>query len=194
MKRSFLPITLAASLAVVALGALPSQAHGTAAAGAMAGLTHPLLGADHLLMLLALGTAASQFSLQLLPWALGGGLIGALCGLSGWSVPLVETVAALAVMAVAGVTLAGSQRGAAPRALQLLASLVVGGGMGIHALLHGLEAPASGSGLLWWGGALLSSVVVCGVTAMLLRRVPQGWGRVVALGVLMAGGVLAVGS
>lgn len=194
MKRSFPSITLAASLAVVALGALPSQAHGTAAAGAMAGLTHPLLGVDHLLMLLALGTAASQLSFQVLPWALGGGLIGALCGLNGWSVPLVETLAALAVMAVAAVTLAGSRRGETPRALQLLASLVVGGGMGIHALLHGLEAPASGSGLLWWGGALLSSVVVCGVTAMLLRRVPQGWGRLVALGVLMAGGVLVVGA
>ncbi|MFM7464223.1 MAG: HupE/UreJ family protein [Cyanobium sp.] len=190
MKRFFFPITALAALAVVSLGALPSGAHGTAGGGAMAGLAHPLLGVDHLLMLLAVGTAASQLSLLLLPWAWGGGVIGALAGHGGFPAPLLETLATLAIMAVAALTLVWGQRGSANRSIPLFSGVVVGAGVAIHGLLHWMEAPADGSRLLWWAGALLSSVVLSGGTALLLRRVPQSWGRVVALTTLMAGGVL----
>jgi len=195
MKRFFLPLALLAALAAIALGALPSEAHGTAAGGALAGLTHPLTGVDHLLMLLAEGTAASQISMLLLPWALGGGVLGALFGSGGSTMPLLETLAALAIMAVAGLTLQGGARGRGDRALQVLSAGLVGGGMAIHGLLHGLEAPAGTASALWWAGALLSSAVVCGGTALLLRSLPQGWGRAMALALLMAGGlqVVAVG-
>ena len=194
MKRCFFPITALSALAVLVLGALPSEAHGTAGGGALAGLLHPLLGLDHLLMLLAVGTAASQLSFLLLPWALGGGLVGALAGHGGSTVPLLEPLAALAIMAVAALTLVWSQRGSANRAIPLFSGAVVGAGVAIHGLLHGIEAPADGSGLLWWAGALLSSVVLSGGTALVLRRVPQGWGRMAALTTLMAAGVLILAS
>lgn len=194
MKRFFLPVSTMAALAAIGLGSLPAQAHGMAAGGPMAGFLHPLLGADHLLMLLAVGTAASQLSLQLLLWALGGGVIGALGSTGGWTLPLLETLAALAIVAVAGLTLVRNHRGSADRAIQLLTGGVVSAGVAIHGLLHGLEAPTEGNGLLWWGGALLSSLVVCGGTALVLQQVPQTWRRAMALAMLMAAGVLAFAS
>lgn len=194
MKRFFLPVSTMAALAAIGLGSLPAQAHGMAAGGPMAGFLHPLLGADHLLMLLAVGTAASQLSLQLLLWALGGGVIGALGSTGGWTLPLLETLAALAIVAVAGLTLVRNHRGSADRAIQLLTGGVVSAGVAIHGLLHGLEAPPEGNGLLWWGGALLSSLVVCGGTALVLQQVPQTWRRAMALAMLMAAGVLAFAS
>lgn len=41
------------------MGIHPVLAHGSAAGGALGGLTHPLLGLDHLFMLMAAGTAVS---------------------------------------------------------------------------------------------------------------------------------------
>jgi urease accessory protein len=194
MKRFFFPITALAMVAVLAMGALPSEAHGTAGAGALAGLVHPLLGVDHLLMLLAVGTAASQLSFLLLPWALGGGVVGALAGHGGSAAPLLESLAALAIMAVAALTLVWSQKRSSTRAITLFSGAVVGAGVAIHGLLHGMEAPADGSRLLWWAGALLSSVVISGGSALLLRQMHQGWGKLVALSTLMAGGLLVLAS
>lgn len=194
MKRFFLPTAALAAFAVLALGAPPAEAHGTAGGGALAGLLHPLLGLDHLLMLLAVGTAASQLSFLLLPWALGGGLIGALAGQGGSTVPLLEPLAALAVMAVAALTLTWSQRGAANRAIPLFTGVLVAAGVAVHGMLHGMEVPADGSPVVWWAGALLSSVLISGGSALLLRQMPQGWARLVALSTLMAGGLLVVGS
>ena len=195
MKRFFLPTTALSLMAALAMGALPSEAHGTAGAGALAGLAHPLLGVDHLLMLLAVGTAASQLSFLLLPWALGGGVVGAISCNLGWSLPLLEALAPLAVVAVAGLTLLWSGKGSADRTSRWLSGIAVGTAVAIHGVLHGLEAPGDGGGaLLWWGGALLTSAVLCGGTALLLRRGPGEVGRAFALVLLMAGGVLLSGS
>jgi urease accessory protein len=193
MKRFFFPLASFAALAAAALGTLPAQAHGSAAGGALAGLAHPLMGADHLLMLLALGTAASQLTFPVFPWALGGALVGALWSLSGWTVPLLETLAALSIMAVATLPLIRSRGGALPTTSQLTGG-VVGAGVAIHSLLHGLEAPADGSALLWWGGALLSSLVIGGGTVLLLRGLPRGWGRWLALALFIGGGVCVFAS
>ncbi len=56
----------------------PAQAHDAASTGALAGLVHPLLGLDHLAMLLTVGAAGALLSPALLLWALGGGVVGAL--------------------------------------------------------------------------------------------------------------------
>lgn len=145
-------------------------------------------------MLLAVGTAASQISFQLLAWALGGGLLGALAGVSGWSAPLLESLAVVAIVAVAGMGLLWPARREADQAIRCLQGAVIGAGVALHALLHGLEAPTHGAVLWWWAGALVSSAVVCGVTALVLRRLPQGWGRTVAIGVLTAAGLLVLAS
>jgi urease accessory protein len=57
------------------------MAHG----GNIAGFLHPLLGGDHLLLLIGVGATAHDISGQLLLWALigaiGGGFFGAMGGL-----------------------------------------------------------------------------------------------------------------
>ncbi len=67
-----------------------AQAHGLAAGGGIGGLTHPLLGLDHLFILMAVGTAASYISAQLLLRALGGAVVGAAIGFTGLSLPSAE--------------------------------------------------------------------------------------------------------
>ncbi|MFM7237494.1 MAG: hydrogenase/urease accessory protein, partial [Cyanobium sp.] len=89
--------------------------------------------------------------------------------------------------------LSWSQRGSANRVFLLFSGVLVGVGVAVHGMLHGMEAPADGSRLMWWAGALISSVVICGGTALALRQVPGEMGRRLALALLMAGGVLLVG-
>lgn len=190
MKRIFLPTLACSAMVALALGALPAEAHGTAAGGFMAGLGHPLLGLDHLLMLLAVGVAASQLNILLLAWALGGGLVGALAGQGGWTWPVMESLAALAIVAVAALTLVWSGQGHGDRVIQRLSGLVVGIGLAIHGSLHGMEAPTGDTRLLWWAGVFLTSSLVCGSTAVLMSRMGQGWSKMLALTTLMAGGIL----
>jgi urease accessory protein len=195
MKRfPVLPAALAAALLL--LGSLPAQAHGVAGGGLLGGVLHPLFGLDHLCMLIAVGTAASFISSQLLLWALGGALLGAAFGFAGSSLPAAELLAALAISAVALVTLLASRlvRRTGTTVLPLMAGISVAAGVAVHALLHGLEAPRDGSTLLWWGGALLSSVLVSGVSCLLFRRLPLAWTRFAALALLVAGAVLATGA
>jgi urease accessory protein len=187
MKRFSFLLSATLGTAAVGLAALPSQAHGTAAGGALAGLTHPLLGLDHLFMLIAVGAAAALLSPRLLLWALGGGVLGAVWAGASWSGPLAESLAALAIVAVAGLTLALSGGWRTNPMSNLLPGWVVGAGVAIHGHLHGLEAPTDGSGLLWWSGALFSSVLLCGGTTLLLRHLSPWWGRSVALAVLLGG-------
>jgi urease accessory protein len=187
MKPFSLLLTATLGASVVGLAALPSQAHGLTTGGVVAGLAHPLLGVDHLLMLIAVGTSAALLSPLLLLWALGGGLVGALWGSTSAGAPMVEAMAGLAILAVAGLTLAARHGWGTNQLVHLLTGLVVGGGVALHGHLHGLEAPADGGSLFWWSGALLSSAVVCGSTTLLLRRLSPRWGRSVALAVLLGG-------
>lgn len=187
-----LPAAVAATSLLV-LGSLPVQAHGVADGGLLGGALHPLFGLDHLCMLLAVGTAASYLSSQLLVWALGGALLGAALGLGGSSPPAAELLAALAISGVALLTLLASRlnRGGDRALLPLASGFIVAAGVAVHALLHGLEAPRDGSTLLWWGGALLSSALVSGVTCLLVRCLPLAYTRFVALTLLVSGAVLA---
>lgn len=183
------PARLAAAAAAALLPLLlqaPARAHAVAGGGAIPGLLHPLLGVDHLLMLLAVGAAAAVLSPVLLPWALAGAVSGALFGGAGLHLPGVEGLAALAVLAVAGWTglvsrLAAHRRGGWP--LEHLSGALVAVALMLHGLLHGLEAPTGAGSLAWWAGALLASTVVCAGTTLLLRRlgirpslpaIPQG--------------------
>ncbi len=189
MKR-FTPalITLAAGAAPLLSGS-PVAAHGLAVGGAAGGLMHPLLGLDHVLMLLAVGAAAALLSSRLLLWAGAGALLGALAGVHGGPVPAAEVCASLAVAAMGGLLLAAL--GGHP-ALNALGGPLVAAGVALHALLHGQEAPLDGSSPLWWSGALFSSVLVCGGSFQLFGRLPRSLGRAAAVGFLLAGGALAL--
>jgi urease accessory protein len=198
MKRFTTPLIALAAGAATLLGSHPAQAHGSAAPGVLGGLIHPLLGLDHLLMLLAVGAAASVLSARLLLWAALGAIAGAAAGAWGVQVPAAEVWAALAVAALGGFTLVAT-RAATPAlaslrqsGLDILFGLVVAGGVAIHALLHGQEAPADATTLLWWSGALISSVVVCGGAYRVFRSLPVVVTQAATVVLVALGGGLAL--
>jgi urease accessory protein len=195
MKRLLSPLVALTAGSAAILGTHPALAHGIASGGVTGGLTHPLLGLDHLVMLMAVGTAASLISSQLLLWAVGGAAIGAALGSAGTSVAFAEMLAALAISAVGALTLLAGRfaKTSNPDALTTISGFVVGAGVSLHAMLHGLEAPKDSSTLLWWSGALLSSALVCGGTYLLLKKLPVSVSKAAGVAFLAIGGFLAFG-
>lgn len=194
MKDLNQPQTLAllgAASAVACLGlALPAQAHDAAShVGLLTGALHPLVGLDHLLLLIAVGGAAAAISPLLLGWALAGGLIGA--GLTGLAsqLPRLELIAALAISAVALLALKRPQAQIQPL---VPAGSLVALAVAVHAMLHGLAAPTDGGLVLWWLGALSSSAAAAAGSYALLRRLPAGWTQRLALLLVVLGGAAAL--
>jgi urease accessory protein len=182
-----LALAAAAGLGLSLLSAIPAQAHGMADAGLLAGASHPLLGLDHLLLLLGVGGVAAYVSASVLLFALGGALVGAVVGSLGIDLPGAEVLAALAVSGL-GVLLLLLQK--SPRSPQLgLVGSAVAAAVAVHALLHGQEASGT---LTWWLGAGLASSAVVGVTFVLLRRVSSRWTQAMAAGLSLAGLALAL--
>jgi urease accessory protein len=182
-----LALAAAAGLGLSLLSAIPAQAHGMADAGLLAGASHPLLGLDHLLLLLGVGGIAAYVSASMLLFALGGALVGAVVGSLGLDLPGAEVLAALAVSGL-GVLLLLLQK--SPRSPQLgLVGSAVAAAVAVHALLHGQEASGT---LTWWLGAGLASSAVVGVTFVLLRRVSSRWTQALAAGLSLAGLALAL--
>jgi urease accessory protein len=169
----------------------PAQAHGIAHGGIAAGFLHPISGVDHLLLLIAVGAAASCISSQLLLWGLAGAIGGGVFGALGGTLPAQEFLAALAITAVAVLVLRCLRSQQDPQ-LGACAALVAAA-VAVHAMLHGLEAPADGSAVLWWLGAFSGSVLVSGGSFLLLRRLPLAWTRGVAVLLALCGGVAALG-
>jgi len=170
----------------------PAQAHGLASGGLAAGFLHPLSGIDHLLLLIAVGAASTSISSWLLLWALVGGIGGGVFGALGGGLPAAEILAAMAISAVALLVVRQHRSGQTP-ALGFCGTLIAAA-VAVHAMLHGLEAPAGGSAALWWMGALSGSVLVSGGSFLLLRRLPMAWTRGVAVLLALGGGVAALGS
>jgi len=175
-----------AGLAMSLLSTLPAGAHGGAGATAIDGALHPLLGLDHLLLLVGVGAAASRDG-RLLPAALVGALLGGVIGAFGGALPAGETLAALSVSALGLWLLLRGRLAPASPLLQPLAGALVAASMAIHALLHG--QPAHGQPF-WWIGASLSAVGVVGLSFALLRR--AGARTIGGLALLLALGGLAL--
>jgi urease accessory protein len=202
MKRFTTPLIALSAGAALLLGSHPAQAHGSAVGGVLGGFTHPLLGLDHLSMLMAVGAAASVLSARLLLWAAAGAIGGAVAGALGLPVPGAEVLAAMAVAAMGGLVLVGlarqahtTGRGASAAAFSALGGgggVVVALGVAVHALLHGQEAPADGASLLWWGGALISSVLVCGGAHQAFKSLPLAITKAASVAFLALGGALAL--
>lgn len=164
--------------------------HGLAQGGVAAGFLHPISGIDHLLLLVGVGAAASCISSQLLVWALAAAVAGGLFGAMGGTLPAQESLAALAITAVALLVLRSLSARQRPR-LEACGALVAAA-VAVHAMLHGLEVPAAGAAALWWLGAFTSSLLLSGGSFLLLRRLPQSWTRGVALLLALAGAVVAL--
>lgn len=188
--RTLAPIACFSALAVV-LAAQPAQAHGLAHGGIVSGFLHPLLGTDHLLLLIGVGAAASYISGQLLLWALAGAIGGGSFGAMGGGLPAAEVIAALAISAVAVLVLRSHRSGKAP-ALGFCGALIATA-VAVHAMLHGQEAPGDLTAASWWLGAFAGSLVVSGGSYLMLRRLPAHWTAKLALVLALFGGFLVLG-
>ena len=189
--RGLAPLVAIAALAVVVSGQ-PAAAHGISGGGLASGFLHPLLGSDHLLLLLGVGAAAASLSAQLLLWALAGALAGGVYGALGGGLPAAEVLAALAISAVAALVLRSQTSPSTSANAGLgLAGSVIATAVAIHAMLHGQEAPADLAASSWWLGAVAASTLVAGGSYLVLRQQAAIWSQRLALGLALAGGLLA---
>ena len=177
-----LPLAIAATLATTpALAHVDPVAHGSFASG----ITHPLMGADHVLAMVGVGLLAVVLggrSLVALPAAFVGAMAGGYAlALGGLSVPMVEPMI-LASILVIGALVALAVRMPVPAAAGLVALFGLA-----HGAAHGGDlgqAGAVGFGL----GFLLSTAALhlAGIGAGLAL------GRVLTA-TRVAGGLLALG-
>lgn len=155
-------------------------------AGVLAGISHPLLGLDHLLAMLAVGLWAAQQA-GALRWALpltfvASMLVGGLLGFNGLQIPLMETGIAASVLAF-GLLVAVAIR------LPMLVSITLTALFALsHGVAHGLELPALASPYGYAAGFLLATAALHASGYALVRLLPQAAASLVRL----AGGVSAL--
>lgn len=148
MKRAFLGAVFAAApTAAFAHPAAFDHVHGF-----VEGATHPFLGADHVLAMVAVGLLAARYrgrAAWAVPLAFMGMMaVGGAAGVAGVSVPFVEPAIALSVL-VLGLGLVFSER------LTAWAAAAAAGFFAVfHGLAHGAEIPETASGLLYAAGFL----------------------------------------
>lgn len=168
MKHS---LTWAVPLLLLATSPVYAHPLHGAVGGFAGGLLHPLLGIDHLLAMVAVGIWAAQLggaALWKVPLAfIGTLLIGAVIGMAGIGLPMIEPMVAASVMALG---IAISLRAQLPTAL---ASLVVAAFALFHGHAHMTELPAAVSVFTYVAGFTLTTVLLHGigiVTGYLLQR------------------------
>lgn len=151
MKRAFLGAAFAAApTAAFAHPAAFDHVHGF-----MEGAAHPLLGADHVLAMVAVGLLAARYqgrAAWAIPLAFMGMMaVGGAAGVAGVSVPFVEPAIAVSVL-VLGLGLVFSER------LSAWAAAAAAGFFAVfHGVAHGAEIPETASGLLYAVGFLTAT-------------------------------------
>ncbi|GAB2796629.1 HupE/UreJ family protein [Halomonas shantousis] len=189
-------LALAPVLSLTAATAFGHPGHdGAGHGGFAAGLMHPLLGADHLLAMLAIGlwsVRQAGVSRRFMPLlVLGGMWLGAALawGGLGLALPGVETGIAMSVL-LAGVLIATLAR--LPGAL---GSTLVVGFMLFHGYAHGSELPHNASLVTYLLGFSLSTLAITwgGKTLggwLMTRR--TRWCRLLGAAIAVVGGVFAL--
>lgn len=125
------------------------------------GLTHPLLGLDHLLAMVAIGLWAAQQGGRAL-WAVPAAFVGAMVlgGMLAWSglaLPHPETAIALSVL-VLGLLITTRRQWAVTVGMMLAAGFAL-----FHGNAHGLEMPLAASPALYGLGFVLATVCLHGL-------------------------------
>ena len=161
---------VAAVLATAAASAAAHTGHGTH--GLAEGLMHPL-GVDHLLAMVAVGiwsAAAMPFGRRWQAPAVFLLLLtgGALAGVLGFALPLVESAIALSVAVLGAMLLAPR---AVPPSYGLMA---IGLAAALHGLAHGAELPSGASFSGFAAGFLLTTAILHGLGLSIGQRL-LGW-------------------
>ncbi|MCE5972364.1 HupE/UreJ family protein [Sinirhodobacter sp. WL0062] len=181
---------------LLALLAAPAMAHpGHGVSGFEAGVTHPLLGADHLLAMLTVGLW-SGFALPRRAWAgpaafLGAMIVGAALGFAGLVLPGAE-LAITGSVVVFGLMVAFARPG---RSASLPAGTLAA--IAAFALFHGYAhaAEATGAASLFVAGFIASTAMLHLVGVVLARAIASGRGAAMlrrGLGLAVVTGGLAL--
>jgi len=186
LTRRQLLLPALAGLGCAALSAIPAQAHGNAGADVAAGLAHPLVGVDHLLLWLGLGALASLAGNRWLLWGGAGAAVGAVLGHLGKTIPFAEPVASLALTVLGMLLLAllnpGSRFGLQGRRLPI--GWLVALCCATHGLLHGAEGSGGGA---WWLGLLVSSLGLVTIGRLGFPRLAGRWQLWAAIALSLSG-------
>ncbi|MBD3673941.1 MAG: HupE/UreJ family protein [Planctomycetaceae bacterium] len=151
-------------LIVLGLGltASPAMAHPqhafSSSGGFLEGLTHPWFGLDHLLAMVTVGLLAVRMgrkAIWMLPASFLGCLgLGAMLGLIGGSLPLVEVGIALSVVLLGASLMFRSD-------FPLLSVVLVMGGMGLfHGHAHGTEMPTLATPAYYFTGFFMATAAL----------------------------------
>ena len=182
------------ALAAAALltGAAPAFAHLNPGehGSLLAGLSHPLTGLDHILVMVAVGLWATQIggrAVYAVPFAFVGTMVvGFLLGLAGVSLPFVEPMIVASVM-VLGLLVAGAAR----------LPLAAGAGLvGLFALFHGIAhaAELGGAGAFGFSaGFVVSTALLHAAGIGLGLLLGQGGRAGAAVSRLLGAGTAAAG-
>lgn len=171
-----------------------AEAHtfGSQGAGLMAGLTHPFVGLDHLLAMIAVGIWAGQLggrAVWLIPLTFVSVMAAAATLASfGLLLPLMEPAIACSVL-VLGLLIAGSVRLPTSVSALLVSLFAV-----FHGYAHGLELPQAASPILYGAGFVLATALLHGLGIGFARNSRQhkmlqriaGYSLIAASGLLLA--------
>lgn len=158
MKRFVTIVSIASFASFVTATAYGHPGHPEHESGLLAGLTHPLLGIDHLLAMVTVGLLAAQIGGRAL-WALpaafvGSMLLGGICGVQGWSLPGVEYGIALSIV-LFGLAVALNRK------IALAAPLAFAGLFGVfHGHAHGVEMPQLANPVLYAVGFIAATIAL----------------------------------
>lgn len=181
LHAGFLLALLAPGLAFAHIGA--GEASGWAH-----GLFHPLLGADHLCAMIAVGLWAAQMggrALWLTPLTFVGVMVlGGVLGMNAVPLPFIEGGILMSLLVLGGLIAAAIR-------LPLIASIALVGFFALfHGYAHGAEMPRSASGLSYALGFMLSTASLHGIGIAMARVLAQK-GRIDWL--RLSGGIIALG-
>lgn len=175
--------------AMLALAPIPALAHVELGAlgGFQSGFVHPIIGADHLLAMLAVGIWGAQMggrSVWTLPVTFPLIMaVGAILGMTGLTLPIVELGIALSVV-VLGLSIAFAWKAPEWAALLLIAIFAI-----FHGYAHGAELPSAVDPASYAVGFVVATglihVVGIGIGLLLNRpwkgRLSQTLGGIIAL-------------
>ncbi|MGH8446738.1 MAG: HupE/UreJ family protein [Solimonas sp.] len=176
------------ALSAVAMPAFAHPGHDLPGAGFLAGLAHPLTGADHLLAMIAVGVWAAQLGGRA-RWAVPLSFVavmavGAACAMNGWAPPYIEAGIAASLL-VLGLLVAMAGRLPLPVATALTGAFAF-----YHGAAHGSELPALADPLYFTAGFALATALLHGAglgIGYAARRNSQWFDRAAGI-VTMAGG------